>query len=260
MQTLIPSLAPLSARVSCLTCLFPYCESTFHNEEDLDLHYKLVHRTLLGFEGAPLANTIVSTAEEPSQSLSSFRPDVNLVQNDSHAIKTSLHGPSVGHVEYDDLAMDEQNAGLLTQDASSRDTFEMHQSSSSLSLVDDFSFINNPHAHASSVVGGYHPNNSALLSFVPIEAASTIVNLPALLPTSISPPAPPPQGPTTGVRPTRHVCATCRKTFSRPSDMRRHALKYNSSAQRYDCQFPGCRARGFLRTDKLMDHVRNMHQ
>ncbi|MCJ1266682.1 hypothetical protein MMC22_006567 [Lobaria immixta] len=128
------------------TCLFPYCESTFPNAEDLDRHYKLVHRTPYdapSFEGDPLANTIFSIAGEPSQPLSSFLPDANL------AIEASKQGLFVGHVDYHDIT-----------------------SPPNLSLVDGFS-INEPHTYASSIVGRNQLDTPGLLPFVPITAAST---------------------------------------------------------------------------------------
>lgn len=223
-------------------CLSPYCESTFQNAEDLDLHYKLIHCTaydVLDFEGAPLANTIFSTAGNPSQPFSSFPPDGN------SAIEASMYGPFVGHVVYNDSTVNERDGGLPDHDVSLRESFGMHQSLPSLSLVN-----------------GGQLNTQLLRPFVPIEAASTIVSPPTPPATSfISLQAPPHQAPTIGaLSPPRHVCATCSETFRRPADMRRHALKHNPSARRYDCLFPGCRARGFLRRDKLADHVKNMHQ
>ncbi|MCJ1261616.1 hypothetical protein MMC22_001482 [Lobaria immixta] len=242
-------------------CLSRHCESTFPNAEGLDRHYKLVHRTpydALDFEGAPLANnTIVSSAGEPSQPLSSFHPD-NL------AIGTPLHGPFVGHVDYHDINVNEHNGGLPAHGASSRDAFGMHQSSPSLSFVDDLSFNNEPHIYASSVVGGDQSHTPALLPFVPIAPAPTIVSPPTSLPASISAPVPPPQTPTTrALPPRRHVCPTCSKTFGRAPDMHRHARKHNPGAQRIDCPSPGCPytgPKGFLRSDKLTSHWQNRHQ
>ncbi|MCJ1266681.1 hypothetical protein MMC22_006566 [Lobaria immixta] len=260
---------------------------TFPNAEILDRHYKLVHRTPYdapGFEGAPLANTIVSTAEKPAQPLSSLRSGTNT--------GVSLHGPFVGHVGYHDITVNEHDGRL--PNASFHDAFELHQNSPSLSVVDDFSNTE-PHTYASSIIGGnqlnipgllpFVPitaasttsvsqltsllgrdqlNAPALLPFVPIAAASTISNPPAWLPSSISPPAPPLQTVTTRALPSRrHACLTCGKTFSRAPDMHRHARKHNPGVQRIDCPSPGCPytgAKGFLRSDKLASHWQNRHQ
>ncbi|MCJ1266686.1 hypothetical protein MMC22_006571 [Lobaria immixta] len=192
---------------------------------------------VLGSEGAPLANTIFSTAGKPSQP--SFPPDGN------SAIEAFMHGPFVGHVGYNDSTVNEHNDGLPVHNASLSESFRMAKDSQSLSLVNRVQL-----------------NSQLLRPFVPTEAASTIVSPPVSLATSlISSPAPPHQTPTIGaLSPPRHICATCSETFRRPADMRRHALKHNPSARRYDCLFPGCRASGFLRRDKLADHVKNMHQ
>lgn len=201
-----------------------------------------------------MANTIVSSAGEPSQPLSSFHPRGSL------AIGASLHGP---FVNYHYTNLNEHDGGLSAHGASFPDAFGMHQSLPSPSLVNDLSFINKPHTYASSVVGGDQFNTPAL-RFVPIAAAPTIVSSPASLPSSISPPAPPPQTPTTrALPPRRHVCPTCSKTFSRAPDMHRHARKHNPGAQRIDCPSPGCPytgAKGFLRSDKLTSHWQNRHQ
>lgn len=270
-------------------CLSPNCEGTFPNAEVLDRHYKLVHGTpydALGFEGAPLANAstaIFSTAEEPLQPLSSFRSGANT--------GGSLHGSFVGHAGYHDITVNEHNGRLPNENF--RDAFGLHQRSPSLSMVDDFS-ITEPHTYASSIVGGNQLDTPGLLPFVPITAASTTsvsqlasvisadqLKAPALLPfvpiaaasiissppallTLITPPAPPPQMPTTrALSPRRHACPTCGKTFSRAPDMYRHARKHNPGAQRIDCPSPGCPytgAKGFLRSDKLASHWQNRHQ
>ncbi|MCJ1266684.1 hypothetical protein MMC22_006569 [Lobaria immixta] len=310
-------------------CLFPHCESNFQNTKDLDHHYKRVHRIFndeLGFEGAPLANAVFSTTGESSQPRLSFSPDANL------AIGASLHGLFLGHVDHNDSTGDafgmhqspsslslvndfsinkphldalsvvvgdqldvaalmwvvpidlsfrpDANLGNVNKDdgrlsahnASFGDAFGMHQSSQSLSLVDDFS-IHEPHSNAPSAVlrdqldaaalvpfvpiaaasttsisqpvslgGGDQLNTSAVLPSVPVEATYTTVSPPTLLhASSISSPAPPPQTAATGAlsRP-RYVCPTCSKTYSRVLDMQRHAKKHDPSAQRIDCPSPGC--------------------
>lgn len=251
-------------------CLSLYCGSTFQNAEDLDLHYKLVHCNPyheFGFDGVPLANNIRSTAGEPSHPLSSFHSDANLIHNGSNSIGASLRGgPFVGHVDYsNDISLNQHHGGLPTPEAMVCDAFNMHQSSPSRSLVDDFSCINEPQTYASSGFGGDQLNTPALLSSVPIEAAYTMISPLISLPTApFSTPAPNLQTPTTGAFPPPcHVCATCGKTFKWAQDVQRHAKIHDPAAQRYDCSFPGCSytgAKGFLRRDKLKSHWQNRHQ
>ena len=55
---------------------------------------------------------------------------------------------------------------------------------------------------------------------------------------------------------------TCSKSFTRRTDMVRHARKHNFSAQKFPCTAAGCQYvgnQGFLRKDKLRDHVRSVH-
>ena len=65
-----------------------------------------------------------------------------------------------------------KNDGRLSaHDTSTGDAFGMHQSPSSLSLVNDFS-INKPHPDAPSVVVGDQLDAAALMSVVPIGLSS----------------------------------------------------------------------------------------
>lgn len=244
------------------SCLSQYCESTFPNAEVLDLHYKLIHTTaydVLGFEGAPVANTIFPIARERPQPFSSFLPDANLT------IGASMQGPFVGHVDYHDINVNKPNDGLPAHDASTGQGFRLHQISPSLSPTDDVS-INKPYTDTPSVDGGNQLNPLGSLPFVPIAAAAaTSVNRSASLPTSsISSPASFSQTSTTGIcSPRRHVCVTCSKTFSRVQDMHRHARNHNPGAPRIDCPFPSCPytgTKGFTRRDKLTSHWQDRHQ
>lgn len=59
-----------------------------------------------------------------------------------------------------------------------------------------------------------------------------------------------------------HVCSTCNQTFSRHSDLQRHAKKHNPSAKIFDCLHQGCKYKGqhgFYREDKLLSHMRTRH-
>ncbi|CZR65798.1 uncharacterized protein PAC_15698 [Phialocephala subalpina] len=79
-------------------------------------------------------------------------------------------------------------------------------------------------------------------------AATTSFQLNAMSAAPIATVAPPRQ---------RHQCPNCGRTFLRPGDRDRHALKHNPNAQRYPCTYPGCRysgMRAFLRKDKLREH------
>ena len=58
----------------------------------------------------------------------------------------------------------------------------------------------------------------------------------------------------------RPVCKTCRKSFSRPSDLDRHAKKHQPGARIHMCSVPGCDYEGSYRKDKLMAHVKNCHK
>ena len=58
----------------------------------------------------------------------------------------------------------------------------------------------------------------------------------------------------------RPVCKTCRKSFSRPSDLDRHAKKHQPGARIHMCSVPGCDYEGSYRKDKLTAHVKNCHK
>lgn len=62
----------------------------------------------------------------------------------------------------------------------------------------------------------------------------------------------------TAVTSSGHVCFTCNKTFTRPSDLRRHAKKHMPDGRTFDCPIQGCRYKGqmgFYRKDKLDAHM-----
>ena len=58
---------------------------------------------------------------------------------------------------------------------------------------------------------------------------------------------------------TRSTCRTCRKSFSRPSDLNRHAKKHQPGARIYTCSVAGCDYEGSYRKDKLTAHEKNCH-
>ena len=58
----------------------------------------------------------------------------------------------------------------------------------------------------------------------------------------------------------RSVCKTCRKSFSRPSDLDRHAKKHQAGAKVHTCSVPGCDYEGSYRKDKLTAHMKNCHK
>ena len=63
-----------------------------------------------------------------------------------------------------------------------------------------------------------------------------------------------------GVGRARSTCVTCNRTFSRRSDMERHAKKYQPAMRNYHCSVEGCEYSGSYRKDKLEAHVKNCHQ
>ena len=58
---------------------------------------------------------------------------------------------------------------------------------------------------------------------------------------------------------TRSTCTTCRKSFTRPSDLNRHAKKHQPGARIFTCSVAGCDYEGSYRKDKLTAHVKNCH-
>ena len=58
----------------------------------------------------------------------------------------------------------------------------------------------------------------------------------------------------------RPVCKTCHKSFSRPSDLDRHARKHQPGARIHTCSVPGCDYEGSYRKDKLTAHMKNCHK
>ena len=58
---------------------------------------------------------------------------------------------------------------------------------------------------------------------------------------------------------TRSTCTTCRKSFTRPSDLNRHVKKHQPGARIYTCSIAGCDYEGSYRKDKLAAHVKNCH-
>jgi hypothetical protein len=100
-------------------------------------------------------------------------------------------------------------------------------------------------------------SNGAINPTDPSVAATTapvsLVDSPASIPAGRPPTT------TQGVR---HECSVCRMTFSRPSDLKRHASKHRPGPKRFSCPSTGCKRQGedgFGRKDKLKSHVKNKH-
>jgi uncharacterized Zn-finger protein len=62
----------------------------------------------------------------------------------------------------------------------------------------------------------------------------------------------------TGSARSQHTCSQCFKTFTRRSDLRRHARSHDANAQRFPCLFQGCGS-DFPRNDKLQEHRRRLN-
>lgn len=79
----------------------------------------------------------------------------------------------------------------------------------------------------------------------------------------VGPPAGPPARPLATALGPRHTCPVCHKTYSRLSDLKRHAAKHRAGPKEFNCPATGCRRhignRGFTRKDKMKDHVKNKH-
>ena len=60
----------------------------------------------------------------------------------------------------------------------------------------------------------------------------------------------------------RFYCHQCTKSYSRRGDLERHAKSHAQTPELYDCPMPRCQHtgwNGFLRKDKLVQHLRRMH-
>lgn len=57
----------------------------------------------------------------------------------------------------------------------------------------------------------------------------------------------------------RHRCPTCNRTFSRVTDLERHAKKHDPGMRVYHCDVVGCEYQGNYRKDKRDAHVRMCH-
>lgn len=68
-----------------------------------------------------------------------------------------------------------------------------------------------------------------------------------LIPSDIGPPVP-----------LRPMCTKCNKTFSRQSDLERHAKIHQADCKVFKCQVGGCTYSNY-RKDKLSEHVRRRH-
>jgi hypothetical protein len=63
--------------------------------------------------------------------------------------------------------------------------------------------------------------------------------------------------PSVGATRRQPICAHCFKTFTRHSDLRRHARSHDPNAPRISCPFQGC-GKDFPRNDKLAEHRRRL--
>ena len=57
----------------------------------------------------------------------------------------------------------------------------------------------------------------------------------------------------------RSVCETCNCTFSRHSDLERHAKKHQPGLVVFHCNVDNCEYKGSYRKDKLQAHVKRCH-
>jgi len=57
----------------------------------------------------------------------------------------------------------------------------------------------------------------------------------------------------------RSTCLVCKKTFSRVSDLRRHANKHDPESRKHFCHVEGCKYSGSYREDKIISHMKNCH-
>ena len=57
----------------------------------------------------------------------------------------------------------------------------------------------------------------------------------------------------------RSVCETCNRTFSRHSDLERHAKKHQPGLVLFHCSVDNCEYKGSYRKDKLQAHVKRCH-
>ena len=57
----------------------------------------------------------------------------------------------------------------------------------------------------------------------------------------------------------RAQCRHCKKTFSRGTDLRRHAAKHLTEEPKYQCGVRGCGYGGSHRRDKVFSHLKNCH-
>ena len=57
----------------------------------------------------------------------------------------------------------------------------------------------------------------------------------------------------------RAVCETCNRTFSRHSDLERHAKKHQPGLVVFHCDVDNCDYKGSYRKDKLQAHVKRCH-
>ncbi|KAH6716022.1 hypothetical protein BKA61DRAFT_336033 [Leptodontidium sp. MPI-SDFR-AT-0119] len=124
-----------------------------------------------------------------------------------------------------------------------------------------------------SVNNFYQPSNTAYGTSTTVQDLLPHSNLSPKtsfsLTTSSTPPhdhTSPTPSPTNASSPnaTRHSCAHCPGNFVRLSDLKRHAMIHFPELHRkYDCWQPDCDRngrRGFIRKDKLRDHLRGVHE
>ena len=57
----------------------------------------------------------------------------------------------------------------------------------------------------------------------------------------------------------RPICPDCNQSFSRPSDLERHAKKYQPDLVTFKCHVQGCKYKGSYRKDKVQAHVKSCH-
>ena len=110
----------------------------------------------------------------------------------------------------------------------------------------------NSHATNDTAIGTAHGSSSNAANDTVL--AGQLPSTPPTLRSNFSPSAP---GPATGPDGrARWPCTTCGKTFSRQSDVTRHAKKHSDKLP-FQCRFPGCEYKGSYRRDKLAQHKLN---